>query len=115
MESIYKEEYMQLLDSWDALGLWIFLRTISEDEQSSLYNDFPKGLKVKYKRLHVALSDCGFMIAGQISVDIDCLAAIRDDQGLHEALEIDGLADILKMCSDETVKYIKDNLWGHEF
>lgn len=110
-----KEEYMSLLNSWDSLGLWLFLRTISDDDQADLYNDFPKGLKVRYKQLHTALEKAGYQIAASISVDIDCLAEIQDDQGLREALDIDGLLFILRMCKDETIFYIEENLWTTDF
>ena len=110
-----KEEYMSLLNSWDSLGLWLFLRTITEEEQADLYNDFPKGLKVRYKQLHTALEKAGYQIAASISVDIDCLAAIQDDQGLMEALDINGALFILNMCTNETISYIEDNLWTIEF
>lgn len=110
-----QNEYIELLNKWDCLGLWLFLRPISQEEQTDLYNDFPKGGKVRYKQLHTALEKAGFIIAQNLSVEIDCLAAIHDDQGLMELLEISGILFILKMCSDETVNYIEENIWTTEF
>ena len=110
-----KDEYMSLLNSWDSLGLWLFLRTVSDEEQTDLYNDFPKGLKVRYKRLHTALDKCGFMLAVSIAEDIAFMAFCNDDQGLSENLEIDGILFILNLCPDETINYIMGNLWTTEF
>ena len=115
VDSIIKEEYMGLLDSWDSLGLWLFLRTITVKEEVDLYGSFPKDFKVKYKRIHTSLEKAGYQIAASISVDIDCLAAIRDDQGLREVLDINGALFILNMCTNETISYIEDNLWTTEF
>ena len=110
-----KEEYMGLLDSWDSLGLWLFLKTITDEQQIDLYGDFPEGLKVRYKQLHTALDKAGFIIAKRTALDIQFMALGQDDQGLREYLEIDGVLFILEFCSNFTINYIEDNLWTIEF
>ena len=115
LDSVLFDEYMDFLNNWDSLGLWLFLRTVSDEEQTDLYGSFPKGQKVKYKHLHTALDKAGYQIASNLSVEIDGLAANEDDQGLREATEIDGILFILNMCANETISYIEDNLWTTEF
>ncbi len=110
-----QDEYMGILNSWDCIGLWLLLRTISQEEQTDLYNNFPKGKKVKYKQLHTAMEKAGFMVAEIIAYELDEMAYIGDFGGVSEYLEMDGVMHILELCCQSTVDYIKEEIWTTEF
>lgn len=110
-----EDEYMALLNSWDCLSLWLLLRTISQEEQTDLYNSFPKGKKVKYKQLHTAMEKAGRIVADVVAFEIDLMAAAGDGGGVSEYLEIDGVMFILDLCDASTVDYIKGEIWITEF
>lgn len=46
-----KEFYDQLIENDDALGMYVFCQTCSSTTASNLYNSWPKGEVVKYKRV----------------------------------------------------------------
>jgi phage RecT family recombinase len=94
-----KTYFDQLIEKNDAIGLYVFMTSLSDSVQSSLYNSFAKGDITKYKRLVSSLNKTGF---DQFTA---CVDAIIDS---HK--ESDGFAalEILEGLSQDAVSLIKE-------
>lgn len=111
----HRGEYLALINSWNSLGLWFFLRDQTQDSQADLYNSFEKGKKVKYKRVHDSLERAGYMIAIYLAEDIDLMVEAEDCFGLKPILDEPGILHILELTLPETYRYIKEEIWTTEF
>lgn len=111
----HRDEYLVLINTWDSLGLWFFLRDQTQENQADLYNSFENGKKVKYKRVHDSLEKAGYMIATSLAEDMDLMAETEDIFGLKPILEEPGVLHILELTLPETYRYIKEEIWTTEF
>lgn len=102
-----QKKYMQFLDTWDALSLWLFTRSLDEKTQIDLYNMFPKDQKTKYKRVCNALEMLGHDLAVDTANNLNNLVDSQDDFGLAEILEVDNIKEVFIYCEYKTINYIE--------
>jgi len=62
---VLKTIFEGLIADNDALGLFVFSRQIDEQDFIDLYNDFPRGDKVRMKHLVNALCAMGFCMVDE--------------------------------------------------
>jgi len=83
----------------DALGLYVFMCSLSDSIQASLYNSFEKGQITKYKGLVNALNNSGF---NQFTACLDALIDAEKANDQFAAIEI------LTELSDDCIKLLKE-------
>jgi hypothetical protein len=110
----FEEEYMELINTWDALGYHLFMRDLTEDQINDL-PDFPKGKIVKYKDLVRALDKAGCLIKQNLEFELTGLISIEDNYGIKEFLDFDRSAVFLNDCSKQVIDYVEKNIWTTEF
>ena len=101
--------YHDLIRDQNAIGLFCFTRTISEEVNNSLYNSFPDGKKSSGKKEANALIMKGAKDVQELVVILDNMA-VSEDIAITE--EVEGFGDIEKRIigqklQSSTVKFIK--------
>jgi len=94
-----KSYFDQLIVKNDALGLYVFMCSLSDSIQASLYNSFEKGQITKYKGLVNALNNSGF---NQFTACLDALIDAEKANDQFAAIEI------LTELSDDCIKLLKE-------
>ena len=110
----FEEEYMNLINTWDALGFHLFMRGLKEDQINDL-PDFPNGKKMKHKDLSRALDNAGFYVKNNLEAELIELIALEDNEGIKEFLDFDRSAVFLNDCSKQVIDYVEKNIWTTEF
>ncbi len=82
-----KEFYDQLIENNDSMGMYVFTQTIPPTENSNLYNSFPKGQTVKYKRIVDDLTRKGMSEFDDYLVIVQDAKRDDDDLALQEVKE----------------------------
>lgn len=101
--------YHDLVTDKNAIGLFCFSRTISEEVNTSLYNSFPDGKKSSGKKEVNELTMRGAKDVQDLVVTLDQMAS-NEDIAITE--EVEGFGDIEKrvigsLLQPSTVKFIK--------
>jgi phage RecT family recombinase len=79
-----KEFYDQLIQSDDTLGMYVFTQTIPSTAASNLYNSWPKGQTVKYKRIVDDMTRKGMSLFDDYLVIVQDAKRDGDDLALQE-------------------------------
>lgn len=93
-----KEYYDQLISNSDALGMFVFRKTIDETIWTGLYHTFPRGEKGKYQAIVNNLESKGH------DIYLDYQAAIEDALTLNDPV---ALSETTEGLSDDAIDLIK--------
>jgi len=85
-----KEYFDQMITNRDALGMYVFQRTLNESNESTfnnLYHSFEKGQKGKFQSIIKELTDKGFSIIVDIRESLSDAIERGDDLGISELID----------------------------
>ena len=104
--STQKELFDQLIETDDALGLYVLYQTIPETTRNDLYHSFSKGEKGKYQRIVDGLLAKGHNLVTDYVVQLT--EATRNGDTL-------AIAELVGELNSDALELIKERIGGPEF